>query len=719
MAIARAIPACALLLLFLGCQNPGPPPNVDRVDPPAYPPSAGTTLHVHGSNFLRRWRVDFGAPDRSDIQSDFAVALVLDTTRTPLADVAWVDATELTATVPPGLAEGVYTLELRDPWTRLARLEQAFTVNREACTRNCDDGRDCTVDSCMNGTCRNIVAQGRCLIDGVCRTRGEVNPTNDCQECGASAVDAWTPRNEQQPCDDRNACTRGERCKAGECGSPVSTLTCPATSTCRLEVCDPLTGACVPEGPAPEGIACDDGTRCTTNDTCISGECRGVADGGCGNTPPLACLTVTPQASAHGTTVTFDASCSRDLEDPTSALQVRFDFQGNGTYTALGPQKTATFPYPATTNVYAASVEVMDTGGLSAYATRFVSVAGSTEEVVVTTSADEDDAGATPQAPGGTGLSLREAIRYVNAGNGRVIRFARAMTLRAAPLPPLTRDTAMIVGEPGTVLDFSLVTSGVAPCLVLAGSGQRLLGLDLHSCPGLTVQLAGVNAQVADSRITRGTGSGTGVELAGTRGQLGPRTEVAGFAGSGVVLRASYNRVEGASIHGNGAAGIEYGTASIANVVIQRNEIYANGGAGITVAASPTTLSAYHNTIDGNGGPGIAAPQSATGITARNNLLTRNGGAGLCGAPNAYVVRDPNGYFANDGGMVCQGSPGAGNVVADPQYLAPSRGDFRLLPGSPMRDAGVDLGAAGADLNGPAPGNYNGPQPDLGANEAP
>jgi hypothetical protein len=338
---------------------------------------------------------------------------------------------------------------------------------------------------------------------------------------------------------------------------------------------------------------------------------------------------------------------------------------------------------------------------------------------VVTTSADEDDVGATPRVPGGTGLSLREAIRYVNAGNGRVIRFAHAMTLRSAVLPELTRDTAMIVGEPGTVLDFSPTMAGTGPCLTLDGSGQRLLGLDIHSCPDLTVEVVGDNAQVADSRITRGTANGMGVELGGTGGLLGPRTEVAGFAGPGVVLRASDNKVEGASIHGNGTAGIEYGTASISSVVIQRNEIYANGGAGIAVAASPTSLSAYHNTIDGNGGPGIAAPNSATGITARNNLLTRNGGPGLCGAPTAYVVREPNGYFANDGGTVCQGSVDAGSVVADPQYLARSRGDFRLLPGSPMRDTGVDLGDAGVDLNGPAPGNYNGPQPDLGANEAP
>ncbi|HLL55278.1 MAG TPA: hypothetical protein VK447_17100, partial [Myxococcaceae bacterium] len=364
MAIARAIPACALLLLFLGCQNPGPPPAVDRVDPPAYPPSAGPPLHVHGSNFLRRWRVDFGAPDRSDVGSDFALALVLDTTRAPLGDVAWVDDTELTATVPAGLAEGVYTLELRDPWNRLARLERAFTVDRNACTRNCDDGRDCTQDSCVMGACQNIVAPERCLIDGVCRAKGEVDPTDECRECSASvASDAWTPRREGQSCDDGDACTSGERCVQGECGSPVTTVTCPATTTCQIGVCDPETGACVRGAPAPEGTACDDGTPCTTNDTCVSEQCRGTADGSCGNTPPLACLTVSRTASAHGTAVTFDASCSRDLEDLNSALQVRFDFQGNGTYTALGTQKMATFTYPAATNVYSASVEVRDTAG--------------------------------------------------------------------------------------------------------------------------------------------------------------------------------------------------------------------------------------------------------------------------------------------------------------------------------------------------------------------
>src|SRR5262249_38923498 len=82
-------------------------------------------------------------------------------------------------------------------------------------------------------------------------------------------------------CDDGSVCTTGDTCVAGVC---TGTLT-PAAQTCALgngnvcdgaEACNPTTGACDPGTP----LVCNDNNPCTT-DTCsaISGcQFTNVAD---------------------------------------------------------------------------------------------------------------------------------------------------------------------------------------------------------------------------------------------------------------------------------------------------------------------------------------------------------------------------------------------------------------------------------------------------------
>ncbi|MBI5525340.1 MAG: PKD domain-containing protein [Deltaproteobacteria bacterium] len=92
------------------------------------------------------------------------------------------------------------------------------------------------------------------------------------------------------------------------------------------------------------------------------------------NTPPTAAFTVTPAEGLDDTIFFFSAAGVRDLEDPASALEVRWDFDGNGAWdTQFWTNKNATQKYSAT-GVYNAAVEVRDTGGLTAVTTRTVTV---------------------------------------------------------------------------------------------------------------------------------------------------------------------------------------------------------------------------------------------------------------------------------------------------------------------------------------------------------
>lgn len=70
-------------------------------------------------------------------------------------------------------------------------------------------------------------------------------------------------------CDDLDACTVGDRCKAGVCTGQAK---CSA-SPCQTASCDSQTGECSTK-PLADGSLCDDGDPCTTSDRCLKGECR-------------------------------------------------------------------------------------------------------------------------------------------------------------------------------------------------------------------------------------------------------------------------------------------------------------------------------------------------------------------------------------------------------------------------------------------------------------
>jgi MYXO-CTERM domain-containing protein len=130
----------------------------------------------------------------------------------------------------------------------------------------CDDGDACTqADSCKAGTCAggNPVL---CTAKDQCREPGVCDPMTGL--CSKPA------KPEGSACDDGNACTLTDSCKAGTCtgGNPV---VCTAKDQCHEPgVCDPITGLC--SKPAkPDGTACDDGDACTQTDSCKAGTCTG------------------------------------------------------------------------------------------------------------------------------------------------------------------------------------------------------------------------------------------------------------------------------------------------------------------------------------------------------------------------------------------------------------------------------------------------------------
>jgi len=162
---------------------------------------------------------------------------------------------------------------------------------------NCDDGNSCTTDSCNSATgCVNVVVVDGtacddglfCTINNVCATGVCVGDARDCSgmpgECFNPGVcnealdqcDAPAPSANTTPCGGGTCLEAGLCDGAGVCvgGGP---LDCSGLDTqCSVGSCNATTGLCEAINVA-NGTTCDDGSACTTNDTCNAGICGGTA----------------------------------------------------------------------------------------------------------------------------------------------------------------------------------------------------------------------------------------------------------------------------------------------------------------------------------------------------------------------------------------------------------------------------------------------------------
>ena len=153
----------------------------------------------------------------------------------------------------------------------------------------CDDGNPCTIDKCnADGTCANESGIGQACDDGnictqqdVCNTEGicegynEVN-CNDGIDCTSDSCDPVVgclhTYEDGLPCEDGSACTTNDSCLNGICksGSPVQ---CYADEPCMWGTCDPNFG-CNPPANIEYGTPCPmDGLGDCQQGQCQFGQC--------------------------------------------------------------------------------------------------------------------------------------------------------------------------------------------------------------------------------------------------------------------------------------------------------------------------------------------------------------------------------------------------------------------------------------------------------------
>jgi hypothetical protein len=309
---------------------------------------------------------------------------------------------------------------------------------------------------------------------------------------------------------------------------------------------------------------------------------------------------------------------------------------------------------------------------------------GTATSLVVSTDADEDDAGESPSPPHlGTGLSLREAIALSNAQAGHdCIEFDRPMTIMidAAALPA--------IGDPdGVDLDGGdqVHVTGIPTGPPLA------TGIDLASGANAVRGLRVSNFQIC---LVAGSSDNT----------IGPDDHVHG-CNAGLRLAGSNSSVVALSSHDNTEHGIQV-QVGVDGSEIVRAILYRNGIDGVQVSGPDVLV--RHATIAGNG-TGIQGNGDAA-VRVDNSIFYQNGGSGIAVENEAFV--DFSDFFQDD----CSNCfIGANSITADPMFADAPGDDFSLVTGSPAINAGTDTGL---DVNGDQPGSFNGAAPDLGALES-
>jgi formylglycine-generating enzyme required for sulfatase activity len=136
----------------------------------------------------------------------------------------------------------------------------------------CDDDIECTDDSCADGECVFKVAADKCLINAVCYEKGDIHDKKPCRECIPSVSDCEFTNDDNNECDDDDACIVGDYCLDGECEAGDDDLDCDDNNFCTDDMCESKIG-CVNKDNV---LSCDDLDACTKDDVCGNGICGGA-----------------------------------------------------------------------------------------------------------------------------------------------------------------------------------------------------------------------------------------------------------------------------------------------------------------------------------------------------------------------------------------------------------------------------------------------------------
>jgi CSLREA domain-containing protein len=398
---------------------------------------------------------------------------------------------------------------------------------------------------------------------------------------------------------------------------------------------------------------------------------------------------------------TFDDSSIPVQPNKTYVLVARVDYQANTLRLYINPDFSAAEPATAAASLawpnteWSTAVRLASgfDGSAVTWDDLFVATSWSDLGTVVTTAADEDDG----SLGGGTGISLREAVKY--APSGALVTFAPALSGKTITLTLgqlSTSTSGRILTVDGSSLSQRPAISGNgAYRLFFVASSQRL------TLRGLT--------------LTDGNGDGGAAFNAGSL-TCTDCTLVNHTGSSGAIYNQGNLTLTGCTLTGNlaqgngGGAIYLLGNATITRCTISGNRNEGNLGGGGIYLQSPVTLTLANSIVAGNVDTfGLAA--DIFNNTVSTGTVTADG-ASLIGQNTSVESTFPAGALAgtataplnprlsplgNYGGPILTMHPLAGSPAIDASGTDPGGTDQRGFPrfadgdgdGTPKLDLGA------------------------------
>lgn len=139
---------------------------------------------------------------------------------------------------------------------------------------DCDDGIDCTDDSC-DDDCSNTPNDANCAAGESCAPEYFGEPT------GCGIISECTGQPDGTACDDGIYCNGPDQCSASSCINVGPVIDCSDGVDCTMDSCNEATDTC--DNPVDINF-CDDGDACT-EDRCSTGGCQytDICPTDCGN----------------------------------------------------------------------------------------------------------------------------------------------------------------------------------------------------------------------------------------------------------------------------------------------------------------------------------------------------------------------------------------------------------------------------------------------------